>query len=423
MTIEVVSPHFSCVCSPSELEEALSLGYKEVYIQTRNAIIKHHQLRGNDRFVRVEVKSIPGYTPPKEEVVKQEIRFLPDGKIPYAIWEQLVAFFRKVMSVNKEELEAMAHVLWNPEKGYHIGVPSQTVSKASANYDRNYVPAGTSIVLDIHSHNTMSSFFSSVDDRDDTSSIMFSAVVGKLNDKEPAVVCRFNYYTTKIAVKIEDIVEMPIHPEVEVPAEWLAQVKTPVYQGYQGYQGYHGPNSSRGGHNSSLYPSGKIDGYREGPGIRQYPQTGLSHAQRNQLAIDEQAALWDDLYGVGGSSLGEPWGALELANQSSVNKSASNEKIILPSTHKDVPSNSVNFNVENAEQAYLELHYGKEIADAVTLMGDCMSSISDEPVLLEEAVTDLVSLVKDDEAQLSIVRKICSNLSSSARDKLMNSGL
>lgn len=229
--MQVLAPHISCVVTPNEFQAALDQGFKEIYIITSQGTLKHHQLRGNGRFVRLKVDKIPGY---EEVKIEQGMNFLPAGKIPYSLYEQVLAFFKKVMEVKSSELEAMIHILWNAEKGYHLGVPPQTISKASVSYDWNYIPAGTSIVVDIHSHNTMGAFFSGTDDNDDRKNISFSGVFGKLKDKEPQTVWRFNYYDKKFEADISHIFEAPPQaPAVEIPQEWLDQVKTVTY-GYQG---------------------------------------------------------------------------------------------------------------------------------------------------------------------------------------------
>lgn len=232
--MHILAPHISCVILPHELEEALAQEYKQIYIITSKGFFKHHVLRGEGRFVRVKVDSIPGYTEPK---IDQGMNFLPAGKIPYALFEQVQAFFMKVMEVKNSEVEAMIHILYNQERGYHLGVPPQRISKASVSYDWDYVPAGTSIVVDIHSHNTMGAFFSGTDDRDDRNNISFSGVFGKLKDRTPATIWRFNYLDKKFEASVEDLFEAPARPEVAVPEEWLTQVQvlaTPVYGGYSG---------------------------------------------------------------------------------------------------------------------------------------------------------------------------------------------
>jgi hypothetical protein len=138
---------------PSELDQAIAEGYVEIYVITAEGIIKHHKLRGQNRYVRLKVDRIPGYEAPK---LAQTISFLPDGKIPKRFLDQIEAFFRAVMKKNGDKaLEAMIWVCWNQEQGYHLIVPDQQVGGASVRYDWNAVPSGTSIVVDVHSHNTM----------------------------------------------------------------------------------------------------------------------------------------------------------------------------------------------------------------------------------------------------------------------------
>lgn len=223
--MQVLAPHISCICNPNELAEVIAQGYKEIYIVTIKGTFKHHILRGADRYVRTKVDSIPGYTEP---TIQEGMNFLPAGKISYSIYEQVLAFFRKVMEVKVAEVEAMIHVLYNKELGYHLGVPPQRISKASVAYDWSYIPEGTSIIVDIHSHNTMGAFFSGTDDRDDRGNISFSGVFGKLKDKEPMTIWRFNYYEKKYAASVEDLFETPVFPNIEIPAEWLDNVNVTI---------------------------------------------------------------------------------------------------------------------------------------------------------------------------------------------------
>lgn len=158
--MHILAPFMSCVVNlpltaddPNEFDQAVAEGYVEIYAITAEGVIKHHKLRGQNRYVRVKVDKIPGYEPAK---LPQAISFLPDGKIPKAIFDQILGFFYGVIKANGDKaLEAMAHILWNQERGYHIGVPPQKISGASVVYDWSYLPSGTTIVVDIHSHNYM----------------------------------------------------------------------------------------------------------------------------------------------------------------------------------------------------------------------------------------------------------------------------
>jgi hypothetical protein len=183
--MRVLTPHLSCVVNmplspdePNEFDLAVQQGYAEIYAVTAEGIIKHHKLRGQNRYIRVKVEKVPGFEPVR---LPQAISFLPAGRIPRDIFDQILAFFYKVMEVNGDRaLEAMAWICYNPEQGYHVLIPPQTVGGASVSYDWSCVPAGTSIIVDIHSHNNMNAFFSGTDDRDDGGNISFSGVVGQM---------------------------------------------------------------------------------------------------------------------------------------------------------------------------------------------------------------------------------------------------
>lgn len=233
--MKVIAPHMSCVVSlpldsegPNEFEQAKADGYVEIYVVGPSGIIKYHKLRGENRYLQLKVDSVPGVTLP---TLAEDVSFLPAGKIPHALFQQIEAFFRKVMEVKKDQLEAMIWVLWSQEQGYFLHVPEQTVSKASVRYDWDSVPLGATMVADIHSHNTMGAFFSGTDNNDDRNAIGFSGVFGHLDKSEPATVWRFNYRDKKYEAKLSDVFEQPAKPQVQIPNDWIGQIKTitPTY--------------------------------------------------------------------------------------------------------------------------------------------------------------------------------------------------
>lgn len=249
----VLIPHISCVVNEQEFPEALQ-AYQDIYVITGlGKILRHIKLKGN-RHIRIEVKEIPGIKP--EEMmpqVREEINFLPNGKIPAHLLDEIVQFFKEVMNVKKAEQEAMAHVLWNDkdkdneDKGYRIAIPNQTVSKASVRYEHDHIEKGDIIALDIHSHNSMGAFFSGTDDSDDKKGIFFSGVAGHLNSREPEFKWRLNVNETKIQAEVEDIFDIP-KKEVRVPTEWLEKVSTNDFSG--GYRSSTFTQESPGVYNS-----------------------------------------------------------------------------------------------------------------------------------------------------------------------------
>ena len=149
--MQTLTPYVSCLAAPHEFEEAIK-NFPEVYIPTTEGYLKHVKLRG-DRFVRVKTPKLPASATAIQMVeIKEELNFLPAGRIPYSFFEQIVQFFRKVIEIKKVKLEAHAWILWSKETGYYISIPPQTVSGAAVKfeYTKESLPEGHTIVVDIH---------------------------------------------------------------------------------------------------------------------------------------------------------------------------------------------------------------------------------------------------------------------------------
>lgn len=239
--MKVLVENFKCVVSEEEYHRGEATGYPFVFIVGNDGALYKETALTHGRFVRTRIKHLPDSKP---STLKENINFLPAGKIPIVMLHQVVAFFREVMATLKAGPEAMIHILWNPKTGYRLSVPSQRVSKAAVSYDYDNLNAadGDIIVVDIHSHNTMGAFFSGTDDRDDRTSICYSGVIGQLDKPTPAMKFRFNNNQEKFECQLEDIFSTGVE-NVSVPKEWLDKVdtKAPVYSGgYGGYGGYGG---------------------------------------------------------------------------------------------------------------------------------------------------------------------------------------
>lgn len=155
--ITEITPHVTCVASSADAAEAIN-NFPEVYIQNPNGeVLKHLKLSGG-RFARLKVDRVPQAV--KDALatplyLKPELGFLPAGKVPKVMFDQIVQFFRDVIAIKKSQIEAHAWILWSQEQGYFICIPKQTVSGASVSFTYEDIPKGAVIVVDIHSHNTM----------------------------------------------------------------------------------------------------------------------------------------------------------------------------------------------------------------------------------------------------------------------------
>lgn len=231
--MKILSPYISCVVNaplgegePDALDNAIKQGYSQIYVVSPDGVIKHHRLSCGKRYVQVKVDSIPGLN--QTSTLKEEINFLPSGKIPYELFQKVVCFFKEVIKAGNASLEAMIWILWSPEKGYYLHVPEQKVSGARAVYDWDGLPEGASIIVDIHSHGaSIGAGFSGTDNKDDDNSIRFSGVVGRINQDSYEHVWRFSYLGRRFTVQIDDIFNIPKEASFEIPKEWMEMV-TPL---------------------------------------------------------------------------------------------------------------------------------------------------------------------------------------------------
>lgn len=156
MTIRVIKPNISCIVNmplsaeeTNDFEAAKAQGIPNIYVVSSDGLYHHQKLRGEGRYIRLKVESVPGMEQAK---LGEVISFLPGGKIPKEIFDQILSFFHGVMKARGQALEAMTHILWNKKDGYHIGIPEQQVSAASVHYDYSYIPNEDQLICDIHSH-------------------------------------------------------------------------------------------------------------------------------------------------------------------------------------------------------------------------------------------------------------------------------
>ena len=83
---------------------------------------------------------------------------------------------------SKTQAEFYANLMWNAiDKKYEIEIPTQAITGASVNFKPIVDTDYKFTVIDHHSHNVLSSFFSGVDDENDIVRFKLAIVIGNLN--------------------------------------------------------------------------------------------------------------------------------------------------------------------------------------------------------------------------------------------------
>ena len=124
-----------------------------------------------------------------------------------------------------QEYEALAYIYWDKENEEFVPfIPKQKVSKAYIDAGRpdNGLPEDRYLhYADIHSHNSMSAKFSSIDDRDEKATRLY-LVIGNLDRFYPSVTARISCGGTYQEIDPELVLESVGE---EFPTQWLEQVE------------------------------------------------------------------------------------------------------------------------------------------------------------------------------------------------------
>ena len=184
---------------------------------------------GDGRVYEMRTTEMGEFIAPKDNVAEFELiraGFTPAlPLIPRSLLCQIIAFFRRYMN-EREEFEAMAHILWDREREeFAVYIPEQEVSKSHIHADlRRDAPSEKRYLhyADIHSHNSMEAKFSPVDDRDEQATRLY-IVLGRLDKFFPDISVRMSCGGTFLELDPATVLESV---EDEFPMEWLDKVKT-----------------------------------------------------------------------------------------------------------------------------------------------------------------------------------------------------
>lgn len=180
------------------------------------------------RFYELRKTEQGEFIAPKNKVTEyQEIRagFLPAlPLVPMSLMGSIIAFFRSFMSEH-EEFEAMAVIYWDKEKSEFLAyVPRQVVTKEHIDADLRDCPYDDEQryirYAEIHSHNSMEAFFSSIDDQGERDTGLY-LVLGELDHFYPDIKARFSCGGTFVPLDPAQIIEGLEQP---YPMEWDGMV-------------------------------------------------------------------------------------------------------------------------------------------------------------------------------------------------------
>lgn len=185
------------------------------------------------RVFEVRNSRMGTFIAPTEKVTsfkKVRAGFIPAlPKIPYRVLSEILAFFKSYVG-KEESVEALAYIYWSFEdEKYYAYVPKQTVAKARVDSTLPDMDEEKfMLVMEIHSHNTMPSFFSMTDDDDEKATRLYT-VVGRMDKVFPDIKTRMSCGGKFVEIPSENVFA---GFEGSYPASWkeAVEIKKPHFK-------------------------------------------------------------------------------------------------------------------------------------------------------------------------------------------------
>ncbi len=149
--------------------------------------------------------------------------FIPKlPKIPSILFEEIIGLFKHYA---KKNLEVMVLIYWDRIfKEYVVFVPEQEISTSMINTEIPIVDETRYLLyMDIHSHHNMKAKFSSIDDKDEKATMLYT-VIGNLDKEKYSISVRASNGGTYLNLNSHDLIEIT-YKVGDYPSEWEKNVR------------------------------------------------------------------------------------------------------------------------------------------------------------------------------------------------------
>ena len=204
-----------CEISPSvkAKKKGVMAAYKGLYESVEDAQMSNKAISyvpsENGRLYEIRSNGVGTFiAETKRATAFRKVRagFIPAlPKIPFSVLAEVLAFFKSY--ITKDSItEALAYIFWSrEEERYFVHIPKQEVTRDSV--DTTEMPLDDDrfiLVMEIHSHNTMSAYFSGDDDKDEKATGVY-AVTGRLDKVFPDILVRISVGGKFVEIPVEDV--------------------------------------------------------------------------------------------------------------------------------------------------------------------------------------------------------------------------
>lgn len=206
-----------CKVTPSVVakKKGIVSGYKGVFLTPEEAAESGKEISfvpsDNGKVYEIRSNRIGTFVAETNHVTmlrKVRAGFIPAlPKIPYKDLSEIITFFKSYVT-EQDEVEALAYIYWSfSDAKYYVYVPPQKVSKAKVDATLPYIDEEMfTLVMEIHSHNSMEAVFSPTDDKDERATRLYT-VIGRLDKVFPDIQTRASVGGKFIDVEPSEVFE------------------------------------------------------------------------------------------------------------------------------------------------------------------------------------------------------------------------
>jgi PRTRC genetic system protein A len=161
-------------------------------------------LAGNGLFIRANRPGLNVLIPVHNFAVHGLPALTPSVKLDFRLPKQFLA---AALQLARERLPLEVLCWFSFRQQWEMKVPAQVARQGSVVPLDNHDPEGTNALIDLHSHGTLSPFFSHADNRDEQGFRIY-AVLGNV-DKTPCIRVRVGVYCHHFDIPASTVFEMP----------------------------------------------------------------------------------------------------------------------------------------------------------------------------------------------------------------------
>lgn len=196
----------------------------------------------NHQFFR---SCVPAPDWPSELAEQKTFLELRYPRVPQRLFELIVGFFAKVGELHGSEAGVLLAWDANAQRIRPI-VPEQTATVSRGWSGRNYpiglhydipevLPAGWTLIGDVHSHVDEAAYTSGTDERDEEHKAGLHIVVGRISREPPDIHIAAVVDRTRFRVSVESVIEKYERRCLKVPARWMEKIKIKAYGSSSNY--------------------------------------------------------------------------------------------------------------------------------------------------------------------------------------------